>query len=187
MDSLTIPHVIYPTESSAFPRRPYVLEVFFAGSPILIVNNHLKCCGDGFIDYGNNGDEEYRRLRAINLLQDFIDSDHQDERVIVVGDFNDEITDEFERNVFMDFIDDPMNYYFADTEIAEDLSHHEWSFPTWPSHLDHILITNELFTIFQEQASEIKTIRVDDFLDGGWVSYDDNISDHRPVIIKLVL
>ena len=30
-----------------------------------------------------------------------------------------------------------------------------------------------------------KTIKIDEYLDGGWNEYDQNISDHRPVAIKL--
>ncbi|SVD40514.1 uncharacterized protein METZ01_LOCUS393368, partial [marine metagenome] len=55
--------------------------------------------------------------------------------------------------------------------------------PTWPSHLDHILITNELFD--ELDNSDIQTIKIDEYLDGGWNEYDQNISDHRPVALKL--
>ena len=58
-----------------------------------------------------------------------------------------------------------------------------WSYPSWPSHLDHILITNELFDELQHNSTVIETIKVDDYV-GGWSSYDTNISDHRPVAMK---
>ena len=32
--------------------------------------------------------------------------------------------------------------------------------------------------------SEVQTIKIDEYLDGGWNEYDQNISDHRPVAIK---
>ena len=42
------------------------------------------------------------------------------------------------------FVDDNMNYLFTDMPIAQgNIS--EWSYPNWPSHLDHILITDGLF------------------------------------------
>ena len=66
-------------------------------------------------------------------------------------------------------------------EIAQGHSS-EWSFPNWPSHLDHILITDELFDGLNN--SEVQTIKIDEYLDGGWNEYDQNISDHRPVAIK---
>ena len=31
---------------------------------------------------------------------------------------------------------------------------------------------------------EVQTIKIDEYLDGGWNEYDQNISDHRPVAIK---
>jgi hypothetical protein len=53
----------------------------------------------------------------------------------------------------------------------------DWSYPNWPSHIDHILITNELF----DQASETVTVSYD----GCYDEYFDMVSDHRPLIIKL--
>ena len=73
---------------------------------------------------------------------------------------------------------------FADLEIASG-SKTEWSYPSWPSHLDHILITNELFDEFKRETSIISTIKVDEYVGDNWWVYDNNISDHRPVAIKL--
>ncbi len=185
LDSVESPFGIYQDEWSAFPRSPYVLQVTYRGNPIVIIDNHLKCCGDGTLDYGNWGDEEYRRLRANELLQEYINENYSEANVIVVGDMNDEITDAQSNNVFWDFIDDPVNYEFTDMSIAEDNTHRQWSFPSWPSHLDHILITNELFDEFGAVQSEIRTIRIDDYIEGGWGTYNSKISDHRPVGLKL--
>ena len=60
-----------------------------------------------------------------------------------------------------------------------------FSFPSWPSHLDHILITNELFDEFADENSEIEVIKLDEHITGGWDAYDFNITDHRPVALKL--
>ena len=65
----------------------------------------------------------------------------------VLGDFNDDISESNSNNVFLDFINDSNSYYFADMLIANGPSA-DWSFPTWPSHLDHILISNEFFDEF---------------------------------------
>ena len=65
-------------------------------------------------------------------------------------------------------------------EIAQG-SNSDWSYPNWPSHLDHILITNELFDMFDY----IETIRIDHFMDGGFNEYDQYVSDHRPVALKI--
>jgi len=59
-----------------------------------------------------------------------------------------------------------------------------WSYPTWPSHLDHILITDELFANFQNFNSLVSVIRIDDYM-GTWSNYENIISDHRPIGLKL--
>ena len=66
---------------------------------------------------------------------------------MVIGDFNDELNDNFINNIFQNFIDDFENYLFTDMSIANG-NPQNFSFPNWPSHIDHILITNELFDEF---------------------------------------
>lgn len=177
---------IYETSSfwNAFPRSPLVIELTFNGENFIIINNHFKCCGDGLLDVGNANDEEARRYEANTLLKQYIDENFNSSRVIVIGDLNDIITDPPLNNVYQMFIEDSINYEFADMSIAR-ASSSEWSYPSWPSHLDHILITNELFTEFHHPNSQIKTIKIDDFLVGGLAQYDQNISDHRPVGLKI--
>jgi hypothetical protein len=99
--------------------------------------------------------------------------------VIVVGDFNDVLEDEEENNVFMPFINDSVNYIFADRRFSYGSSA-DFSYPSWPSDLDHILITNELFG-----RSTTQVIKVDDVT--GWSAYNADISDHRPVGLKVAL
>ncbi len=169
---------------SQFPRSPLLIDFNYMDQRFIIMNNHLKCCGDGVIDYGNSEDEETRRYYAVNLLRSYIDTNFPNKNVIVLGDFNDELTDEIVNNVFKSFINYPEDFLFADMEIAQSISS-DWSYPSWPSHLDHILITNELFDDFQNVDSEIKTQKIDDYLVNGWSEYQQNVSDHRPVAIKL--
>jgi len=168
---------------SAFPRSPQVLELTFEGENYVIINNHFKCCGDGTLNTNNSNDEEMRRLSAVLLLKQYIDSLFADKRVILVGDLNDILTDFPNNNVFQSIIDDTVNYMFTDLPIALG-NQINFSYPSWPSHLDHILITNELFTDFSAPNSEIRCIRIDDYM-SNWNEYDNNISDHRPVGIKL--
>lgn len=178
---------IYTTSPywSPFPRSPQVMEFVFMNKNFSIINNHFKCCGDGILDLNNSGDEETRRYIASNLLKDYIDTYLPDKRVIVVGDLNDDIAEPEPNNVFINIINDSQNYLFADMSIAIG-DNANWSYPTWPSHLDHILITNELFAEFEANGSEIQTIKIDEYLAGGWNEYDNNISDHRPVGIKIL-
>jgi endonuclease/exonuclease/phosphatase family metal-dependent hydrolase len=167
---------------NAFPRSPQVLELTFNNEEYVIIDNHLKCCGDGVLDLNDTSDEENRRLRAINLLKTYIDSIFSNDKVIVVGDWNDILNDPTPNNVFNSFLNDS-DYLFVDFPIALGSSAN-FSFPTWPSHLDHILISNELFSDFSKPNSELSCIRIDDYM-SSWSTYDYNISDHRPVGLKL--
>lgn len=171
---------------SAFPRSPMVLDINFKGENFIIMNNHFKCCGDGIFDLSNSDDEETRRYYAMNFLKEYIDNYLPESNVIVLGDMNDVITDDDEDNVFLNVLNDTENYYFADLEIANGSEIH-WSYPSWPSHLDHILITNELTDELNKSGSICQTIEIDEYIDGGWWFYEENISDHRPVGIKLVI
>jgi hypothetical protein len=153
------------------------------GEDYVIINNHFKCCGDGTLDTNNASDEENRRLTATTFLKQYIDSLFINERVIVVGDLNDVLTDSPNNNVFQSIIDDTVNYMFADFPIALG-NPTDFSYPSWPSHLDHILITNELFADFSKPNSIVSCIRIDDYM-SSWNAYDNNISDHRPVGLKL--
>ena len=168
---------------NAFPRSPQVLDCNFMGNNYIIINNHFKCCGDGMLNTNNTNDEENRRLQAVTYIKQYIDNTLLGKRVILLGDLNDEIIDNTANNVFQDFINDNANYLFTDMLIAQGNST-DWSYPTWPSHLDHILITNEMFADFQNFNSLVSVIRIDDYV-GTWSNYENNISDHRPIGLKL--
>ena len=169
--------------SSFFPRKPKVLELTFNGEEFIIINNHLKCCGDGTLLAGNASDEENRRYQAMILLKNYIDTNFPNKNVIVTGDLNDVLTDSDFNNVFQTLIDDDDNYLFADMAIANGAGFN-WSYPSWPSHLDHILITNELFDEFNKNTTVVETILIDNYMQGGFSAYDSKVSDHRPVGLK---
>ena len=174
---------IYTTSPywNAFPRSPMVMDLNFNGVNYFLINNHFKCCGDGSLDLNDDSDEEKRRYDAINLLRDYIDENLPNQNVIVLGDLNDDIAEPQINNVFQLIINDP-NYEFVDYHIALGSSS-DWSFPNWPSHLDHILVSDELFD--ELAYSQVETIKLDQYIDGGWNEYDYNISDHRPVFMQL--
>ncbi|MDZ7821857.1 MAG: hypothetical protein U5N26_08630 [Candidatus Marinimicrobia bacterium] len=52
-----------------------------------------------------------------------------------------------------------------------------------PSHIDHILITSELF----EHHHQTQTLLYDTYLEGRWSEYHSYISDHRPVSVSLII
>ncbi|MBU0741802.1 endonuclease/exonuclease/phosphatase family protein [bacterium] len=179
------PYTIYNGEYSAFPRRPLVLECSFAGQTLVIVNNHLKCCGDNVIDEEDEDDEEYRRRLAVGLLDTWIRVEHPGDAVIVLGDLNDRLTDAPAANVFSVLLDAPGDYLFTDMSLAEGSSIN-WSFK-YSSHIDHILVTDELFGHLAHAAAEVRTFHMDSYLESGWGEYETNLSDHLPVGLKLPL
>ena len=168
-----------------FPRSPKIMDFNFDNQNFFAINNHFKCCGDGYLNPADSDDEETRRYLASNLSKNYIDTYLPDKSVFLLGDLNDRLTDPIPNNVFMNFLNDTENYLFADMDIATGSST-GWSYPSWPSHLDHILITNELFDEVQNSSYEIKTLKIEQYLSDGWSEYDTNISDHRPVGIKIL-
>ena len=179
---------IYTNDSRPFPRSPLVLEFEYNSENYAVINNHLKCCGNGTIDFSDDWDEDHRRLDAMNLLHDYVSTSFDQTKVIIVGDFNDEIDDANNNNVFLDFINNPDEYLVTDFEIVEyATSRYDLSYPNWESgsHIDHIIITNELFDNFEVNNNKVTIFRLKDYLDGGWSEYDSNISDHQPIGIKL--
>tara|TARA_Y100001960_G_scaffold196781_1_gene205901 strand:+ start:119 stop:994 length:876 start_codon:yes stop_codon:yes gene_type:complete len=159
-------------------RAPYVLHIGFNNHDYILIDVHFKCCGDGIIQ-NSDSDEEQRRLIANNYLKNYIDSHFNSQSVITLGDFNDELIDEDQNNVFLDFLNDP-NYEFSDFDIANG-STENWSYPGWPSHLDHILVYNQ----YLGSGSNTQTLKLDNYLIGGWNKYNNYISDHRPVGINI--
>jgi len=188
-------------------RNPLTLHLKWHDEDIYIVNNHFKCCGDGLIqtellyecdedenryltalnctencsggDCFSTYDEEYRRLLASQFFQQYTNTDMN---VIILGDLNDELTDVDSTNVFLDLLEDD-SFLFADMSIAEGHSDY-WSYPGYPSHIDHILLTAPLESSFIQPHSSIQVLPVDlDFMN--WDQYDFLVSDHRPVLLRL--
>jgi endonuclease/exonuclease/phosphatase family metal-dependent hydrolase len=173
---------ILRNSSRPFPRPPYIMEMRWNGEKIIVINNHFKAGGNGFIDLSDPWDEETRRVEAVALLYNYMETHFPDEKIVLLGDLNDEIQEPPHRNVFQLWIDDSLSYRFTDMHIAKG-SNLFWSFPSWPSHLDHILISNELF----DYHHETKTVLYDTYLDGRWTEYYQYISDHRPVSVTFII
>lgn len=164
-----------------FPRPPLVLKTVWNDDPIIVINNHLKASGDGNLDTTDSWDEETRRRDAVIALDEYIVSNFPDDKVIILGDMNDELTDQSGQNVFNTFLNAPENYAVTDLAVANGNSTN-WSYPSWPSHIDHIIISNELF----DDYDTTKTVLYDTYLEERLAEYYTNISDHRPVGITLI-
>lgn len=152
-----------PADSYSFPRPPVFVSLDFNNERFTLINLHLKCCG-------GSGNKE-RRTAASNQLKSYIDAELSDANVIVLGDFNESLVGHGSGS-FSNFIMDSGNYQFADYDVSLDSSS-QWSYPSFPSDIDHILITNELF----DNLEESKTI----ILEGCLSNIAEVISDHRAV------
>ncbi|WP_172665960.1 endonuclease/exonuclease/phosphatase family protein [Flammeovirga sp. OC4] len=153
-----------------FPRRPLLAKFLnkVNNQTFYVINLHLKCCG---------GDtNEHRRTEASNRLQKYIDENLDNEYVIVLGDFNEEIYPT-STSSFKNFIDDSENYAFSTMDQAKSDNSLDKSYPNWwpnGSHIDHILITNEWFNKYQKSY----TLSLDQCSE----YFDPKVSDHRPVM-----
>jgi len=173
---LTINSLTEINELNEIIRKPYLLSLTWGGQNIYVINNHFKA-------YGGAENEAERKIAA-EKIENYINEYLEDLNVIVLGDLNDELNDEESVNVLQNFINDASNFKFTDMDIAYSSSSN-WSYPSWPSHLDHILITNELFDEFDNEGSSVQTIRLEEYFDNGWTEYENYISDHRPVGLRL--
>ena len=167
---------IFTDDWWSFPRSPLVTHIIWNEQDIYIINNHFKA------NENDSTEDEARRKSASENLEDYVNEYLYGENVIILGDLNDELNDSM--NVFQNFINDSTNYKFVDMDLAYG-SKANWSYPGWPSHLDHILITNELFDELDNEGSSVQTIRLEEYFDNGWAEYEIYISDHRPVGLRL--
>jgi exonuclease III len=163
--------IIYDNDTYAFPRPPF--EIFATHRTLkqsaYLINIHLKCCG--------GAENEARRRDAAGKLNEYIKNYRSGDPVIILGDFNDIISGEnSDENQFYIFVSAPAEYRFTDMHIAKG-SLLWWSYPSWPSHIDHILVTNELF----QRIDTTVVLKAEPCYPG----FFQNISDHRPVELVL--
>jgi endonuclease/exonuclease/phosphatase family metal-dependent hydrolase len=156
-------------------RPPLRLEMTYLGQnafDFTIINMHLKCCDNGYD----------RRKASVDILHDYLNSSVQSGIVnhIVVGDWNDDISDSYNQNSFNIFLEDNDNYRYVTYDNAHSNTNIYDSFPSYPSFIDHIMISADLFE--KEGSGDVQTIRLGDYISG----YDEIISDHRPVVWRFV-
>ena len=151
-------------------RYPLLVELNWLcgtnATSLQIINIHLKAYDDS--------ESFNRRYASCELLSDYI-NDNPNINIIILGDYNDEITDSQNNNSLWPLVSHDA-VAFA-TEPIADIDYYA-SYPSWPSFLDHIGLSTPLFD--ELNGGNITTIRVDDYT--GYSNYQNNISDHRPVL-----
>lgn len=165
---------LFTDDACAFPRAPLKTKIkHVSGREVVLIDVHLKCCEDVSASCGS---AITRRKNAATKIKNYIDQNLSSASVIVLGDYNEDITQPEGNDVLTNFVNDGANYRFADMAIAEGSSSN-WSYPGFPSHLDHMLITNELF----DNVQEVRTLK----LSGCESTYLNSVSDHYPVMMRL--
>jgi predicted extracellular nuclease len=94
-----------------------------------------------------------------------------DPDIVILGDYNDKLTDPPEWNVFGPFLDAPEQYSFLTMPLAEAGEH---SYIPFESMIDHVLVTGDALDEVGSGATEVLALEetVEDYRD---------LSDHRPV------
>ncbi len=139
---------------------------------------HMKCCGD---------ERSYiRRVDAAQRLKEHIENTQLDqEPVIILGDFNDELTQSIhagQPSPYDDFLQDTNNYFFPSLRLEEaglgTFCGNNTTCSTG-STIDHILVTDELVSFYETDSAD----RFDELLQG-IPSYVSSTSDHLPVFAR---
>lgn len=164
---------LFPDDDGyAFPRPPLkarvTIELPQAGTiDFTVVVVHLKS------QVGNN--TQPRRRAAAESLHSWITAHagaDEDEDVIVLGDFNEELLAPPEISPWSAFLTRPDEYRFLTYDLNAGEAYSQLSFESF---LDHILVTNE--ALGEYGAGE--TLVLD--LPTAEPSYEDLVSDHLPV------
>ena len=185
--NITKLYEIFTKDKSLFSRPPLVIEFIYNKEHFVIINTHLKAHGDGKLNTNNERDSEYIRLRSLQKIKEFMDS-FRNIKVILLGDFNDQLSDKKEDNVFIDFIEDK-NYFLADLFI-ELGKKSNWSCPAADYnkdgikessifHFDHFITKNIIDSNIIVEVYDSKDLGLAD------KEYFNHISDHKPVKISI--
>ncbi len=166
---------LFDDDSRAFPRPP--LEARFRvqrpegeALELVAIVVHLKASG--------GADNEARRRAACERLDSYLDERRAAapaELLVLLGDFNDKLSDPPAVNVFGPLLAEPEHYVFTTAELAAS---QEFSYIPSGSLIDHIVFSPAL----REQCAALRTfpLRAEQLvLD---FDYLERISDHRPVV-----
>jgi endonuclease/exonuclease/phosphatase family metal-dependent hydrolase len=173
--TVTSAKLILTGNDSDFAGRPPLevkLNVTLNGTtqPLVVIVQHLKAF--------NDVTSWQRRQNAAVALKSYLDATYPTQKVIVVGDWNDDVDTSItagEPSPFANFVADPSRYTFptkalTDAGIASTVSYTDF--------IDHQLDTNEMFASYV--AGSAKVYRVDSYI----ASYGTTTTDHYPVLSR---
>jgi endonuclease/exonuclease/phosphatase family metal-dependent hydrolase len=158
-------------DGNAFPRPPLAVHVVGQGVDVTVVVVHLKALGDVT--------SEARRKDAVMKLDAWMQAQlaaSPGKRYLVMGDWNDEVTDAPPDNVFQPLLDRPDLYDVLTLPLAEMPA--ESTYIPIPSFIDHMVLTKNALPEWGAGETEVM------HLDAADSQYQMIISDHRPVMTK---
>ncbi len=171
--------VILTEHNDDFSSRP-PLRVDFStvidgvSQPLVILVVHMKALDDQ-ASYD-------KRQRASVALKQYLDTFLPFERVLVVGDWNDDVDVSVTHSSgtplpspYQNFVDDPADYRFV-TDVLSNA--HTSSTATGPETIDHTLVSNELQAALVPHS--VSVMRPD-----AWIAdYVGTTSDHYPILSR---
>jgi len=133
-----------------------------------LIVQHLKA--------GGSSDDFAQRRATCRLLKEYIDSQlgGGDEDFVVVGDWNDLLTDPRQENIFQQFLDDSTDYRMLTWPIRNDPL--QGSYISSGALIDHLMVSAD--ALAEYGAGRTYTLRLDDEV----YRYESVVSDHRPVM-----
>ena len=166
---------IFTSDGYAFPRPPLSASVKIKDLDgtkfdFTVIVVHLKAM--------SGKENEARRRSACENLKEYIDNEitsGADPDFVVIGDWNDILTDPESENVFKVFLDDTTNYNFLTQALN---GRYSYISNTYNSLIDHILITGSSKNFYGNGLTDVL------YLDDEFIQYRSLVSDHRPVMAR---
>lgn len=168
---------LFAGDAYAFPRSPVKARVEVLGREgevrfdFVFVVVHLKALGDA--------ESRQRRAAAIVRLEGWMEEQllGPEQDILVVGDFNDLLTDSPVTSVFTP-LDDPSRFRFL-TETGA--SEGDYSYPSFESFIDHVLVTTDALDEYGAGTTEVAHFERTE------PAYFRDVSDHLPVVSTFML
>jgi endonuclease/exonuclease/phosphatase family metal-dependent hydrolase len=158
----------------------------FAGRPPLEVKLHVTLNGGSedvvfivlHMKAFNDAASWQRRQNASVALKSYIDTNYPTQKVVVVGDWNDDVDTSItpgQATPFANFVSDAARYTYptkalSDAGVASTVS--------YPDLIDHHLDSNEMYASYV--AGSAQAFRADSYI----ASYGTTTTDHFPVITR---
>ncbi|MBV9774746.1 MAG: lamin tail domain-containing protein [Gemmatimonadetes bacterium] len=184
--------VLYKTSVASLVSAKLILtgnDTDFAGRPPLEVKLHLTVNGASedlivivlHMKAFNDVASWQRRQNAAVALKSYLDATYPTQKVMVVGDWNDDVDTSItagQPSPFAAFVSDAARYTFptkalTDAGVASTMSYTDM--------IDHQLDTNEQWADYV--AGSVKVFRADQYI----TSYGTTTTDHLPVISRYTI